>query len=197
MNSIHACLHLHSKAAMLQTSIGQYFPNSFVSDDPALLLAKISEGGEWVVKPTAGSFGRDVFEVHVGLTNLRQIVETLSRQGYVLVQQRVSTEKERRWFLAAGEVIGVYQKVKSGFRGNLANDAEPELISPSAEESRFLDQLAERLMQEGIGACAVDVAYPFLLDVNFINPGFFQTMEKLTGEDLSLKLPALFEAASR
>ena len=193
VNTVHACLYLHNKAAFLSTPVGEFLPRSIVSDDVGTLCATIQQGGRWVVKPTAGSFGRDVLGVTRDSPDFVRVIERLAEQGYVLLQERISTENEKRWFFAMGSVLGVYAKIKPGLRGNLVAHSQPQLCSPTEQEQVFANQVAKLIAEQGILACAVDIAYPFVLDVNFINPGWFQSMQSLTGMDYSQDLPKHFD----
>ena len=195
VNSISSFVYLHNKAAVNMTPLGKHAPYSISTDNVNTLLDRIKQGGSWIVKPTAGSFGRDVFALTNNDPNLCQIIEHVTRQGYVLLQEKVSTSNEKRWMLIQGEILGVYEKVKVGLRGNVAANAKAKLCEPKVEEQVLVQHIAADLLELGIRACAIDVAYPYLLDVNFVNPGWFQTMEALTGEDLSRHVPALFAAS--
>lgn len=193
VNSAQAILLYHNKAALGLTELKQHTPKFHVSEDVDFLVEQIRQGGNWIAKPTAGSFGRDVFELTIDTANLHQILENLTRQGHTILQERVDTSREQRWFLAMGTIIGVYQKAKSGLRGNLDAHATPVCVEPNAEEHELASAVASKLLDLDIRACAVDLAYPYLLDVNFINPGWFESMEHLTGKDFAKDLPGLFE----
>ena len=193
VNSPHAFLHFQNKAALAMTSLGTHAPPALVSDRIELLFNRIHTGGDWIAKPTAGSFGRDVFELNVATPNLLQILEHLTRDGYVLLQEHVTTEHEKRWFMTRGQLIGVYAKIKQGLRGNIAAEATACLCEPTSQEIDLAQAIATKLVGEGIQGCAVDIAYPYLLDVNFVNPGWFETMENLTGRNFADDLPPLFK----
>ena len=193
INTPNALLHLQNKGVFEFTSLSTYLPQSVISDDAELLGGEIAGGGDWFVKPVAGSFGRGVFSVSSETPNYPTILELLVRDGHVLLQREVPAEHEKRWFLAQGKVLGVYRKRKFGKLGNLRKGSVPELTEPPVSELKHAEGIAYELAGLGIRACAVDIAYPYLLDVNFVNPGWFQSMERLTGEDLSLRLPELFE----
>lgn len=195
VNSIDAYIYLHNKAALNTTRLGEFAPPSVASNSEESLIKRIQQGGDWVIKPTAGSFGRDVFEVSASDPNLVQIVEHVSRQGFALLQQRVPTEHEKRWMMACGQTLGVYEKVKTGLRGNIAAHATAKRCKPSQAEQDVASKIAALMPELGIHVCAVDIAHPYLLDVNFVNPGWFQTMESLTGEDYAVRLPPLFESS--
>lgn len=195
VNSIDAYLLYQNKATLAMTTLNRFAPITIVSASVETLVDHVQRGGQWIAKPTAGSFGRDVFELQANTPNLAQILEHLTRNDYAIVQERVSTLREQRWFLAMGSELGVYQKVKEGLRGNIRASSSAAICDPDEREQEMVHAIAEELFDLGIRACAIDIAYPYLLDVNFVNPGWFQTMESLTGIDFATKLPPLFEAA--
>ena len=193
VNSIDSHLLFQNKAALSLTMLRKYSPKTIVSSNVEFLTSHVRAGGAWVAKPTAGSFGRDVFELTATDPNLVQILETLTREDYAVVQERVETSREQRWFLTMGTELGAYQKVKTGLRGNIRAEASARVCEPESSEVALVQSIAKDLVELGIRVCAVDIAYPYLLDVNFINPGWFQTMENISGVDYAEKLPLLFE----
>ncbi len=193
VNSIDSYLLFQNKAALALTMLRRYSPESIVSANVEFLTDHVRAGGAWVAKPTAGSFGRDVFELSATDPNLVQIIETLTREDYAVVQEKVETSREQRWFLAMGKELGAYQKVKTGLRGNIRAESTARVCEPDPREIALVGSIAKDLVELGIRVCAVDIAYPYLLDVNFINPGWFQTMENISGVDYAEKLPQIFE----
>ena len=197
VNTIDAFLLYHNKATLAMTTLSRYSPATIVSANVDELAAHVRDGGDWIAKPTAGSFGRDVFELRANDTNLEQILEHLTRNGYTILQERVQTEREQRWFVAMGSVLGAYQKAKVGLRGNMNAASSAIVCEPNDLEVEMVQSIANDLVELGIRACAIDIAYPYLLDVNFVNPGWFQTMENLTGKNYAVNLPSLLSTAER
>ena len=193
VNSIEAYLLYQNKASLALSTLNEHSPLTIVSANVEELVSRVCDGGYWIAKPTAGSFGRDVFELHENDPNLVQILEHLTRNGYAILQERVETSREQRWFVAMGSELGAYQKVKVGLRGNIRAASSAVCCEPTAPELELVRSIAGDLVGLGIRACAIDLAYPYLLDVNFVNPGWFQTMEHLTGVDFARKLPSLFK----
>ena len=96
-------------------------PKSIVSDSADVLYSHVKQGGEWIVKPTAGSFGVGVCLVSQRDANVKPILELATQNGFALLQKRVDTSTEKRWLTANGQVIGVYQKNLADHRGNLGS----------------------------------------------------------------------------
>lgn len=197
VNSIDAFLLYQNKATLALTTLSRYAPTTIVSTSVENLVDHIRRGGQWVAKPTAGSFGRDVFELEANDPNLTQILEHLTRNDFAILQERVATSREQRWFVAMGSALGAYQKEKVGLRGNMRAFSSAASCDPDEQEREMVHAIARELVDLGIRACALDIAYPYLLDVNFVNPGWFQTMENLTGIDFAEQLPSLFEQPQR
>lgn len=197
VNSIGAFLLHQNKATLAMTKLSRYAPITIVSANAEDLVNQVRGGGQWIAKPTAGSFGRDVFELHASDPNLSQILEHLTLNDYAILQERVETSREQRWYVAMGTALGAYQKVKTGLRGNVRASSSAATCDPDTQERELACSIARELVELGIRACAIDIAYPYLLDVNFVNPGWFQTMENLTGIDYAKRLPPLFETTRR
>ena len=190
VNTPAALVSQHGKVSLYldQPDIPQ--PESHLGNDPTALAALVESGGEWIGKPPAGSFGRDVFLLRAEDANLGAILGHLTRDGrYALLQRRVSMERgERRILVAGGQVIGAYGKQPSDHRGNLHAGANPERARLGADELALAQKLANRLSGQGVGFAAIDMAWPHVLEINLANPGWLETYERLTGEDLSPKV---------
>ena len=187
VNTPSALTRQHGKVSLYldQPDIPQ--PESHVSNDPSALAALVESGGEWIGKPPAGSFGRDVFLLRASDANLGAILSHLTRDGrYALLQRRIPMERgERRILLAGGQVMGAYGKTPSDHRGNLHAGATPVPATLESDELALAQTLATRLLQQGVGFAAIDMAWPYVLEINLANPGWLETYERLTGKDLA------------
>ncbi len=189
VNRIDAFMYLHAKHALLQTSLKRYHPYSVASDDPDLLNKHLAKGGEWILKPAAGSFGRSVFLLDGKEQSYRRALLDLgTSKGFFLLQKRVDTSQEKRWLVVNNQVIGAYGKKLKSHRGNLHSGSTPFATEPSGEEFSHVEEIAIHLSAMGIRYAAIDVAHPYLLDVNIANPGWLSTYRKLTGRDMSPKV---------
>ena len=192
INSLNAIMHLKSKY-LLAGNVGQWrSPMTWASPDADELLRIINqEGGEWIVKPPAGSLGRDVFLVNADDRNARVILQYLcgkDNHNYTLLQRHVPeiVNGEKRVLLAANTVIGQYLRHPGlDHRTNVSQGARIEPCSLTREERDYCMQLAMFLGEAGAHYAAVDIVFPWLLDVNVINPGGLTTLYELTGEDHS------------
>lgn len=193
VNTPAALTRQHGKVSLYLDHPDIPQPESHVSNDPSALVELVESGGEWIAKPPAGSFGRDVFLLRAEDANLGAIVDHLTRDGrYALLQRRIPMDRgERRVLVAGGEVIGAYGKTPSDHRGNLHAGATPVPATLESDELALARKLANRLLQQGVGFATIDMAWPYVLEINLANPGWLETYERLTGKDLA---PAVVHA---
>lgn len=187
VNTPTALMVQHGKIS-LAMELPDAYPESYLSSDAAVLVRRIETGGEWIVKPPAGSFGRDVYRVDAQDANLRVILQHLTQDGrYALLQRYVpeAEANEKRVLVAGGEIIGAYGKLTQDHRGNLSAGAVATTTSLTENEERLVHRAAVHLQGEGVGFAAIDIARPYILEANVANPGWLQTYESLTGEDRS------------
>jgi glutathione synthase len=191
VNTPLALLMQHAKHQLLLGPLARHCPETYASSDPRWLAQMVARGGTWIVKPTAASFGREVYRVDAADTNLAAILESLTGHDgsrYCLLQ-RYLPEVERgesRVLLAAGELIGAYRRRPgTDHRVNLAGSGHAEATRLSANETALAREVARQLQRRGVDFLAVDLAYPWIVELNVANPGGFATIEALTGEDLA------------
>ena len=189
VNSVDSYMYLHGKYAF-----SDLMPETHAHHDAQALIEIIETGGTWVIKPSAGSYGRDVHK----LTNTeegRQIVRQVTgANGYCLLQRYLPAIQngEKRVLLGNGKHIGHYlRKPGDGFLANLNTGGTAELCDLSDAEERLAADIGLRLHDQGVRFAAVDLVYPYLLEINVVNPGGLGTIEGLTGCDPT---PGLVEA---
>ena len=192
VNTPAAIMRQHGKVSLYLDHPDIPQPESHLTNDPDALATLVKSGGEWIGKPPAGSFGRDVFLLRQDDANLDAILAHLTRDGrYALLQRRIPMERgERRVLVAGGQVIGAYGKTPTDHRGNLHAGAVPCPATLAADEHDLARDLARRLLGQGVGFAAIDMAWPCVLEINLANPGWLETCERLTGEDLSPRVVA-------
>ena len=177
----------HGKVSLYLNQPEVEQPESYLANDPCFLAGLVESGGDWIAKPPAGSFGRDVYLLHATDTNLRPILESLTHDGrYAMLQRYVRPENEEKRVLAAGgRIIGGYGKSPQDHRGSLQASSQPHRTVLTPDESSLVSDLATQLGSVGIRFFTVDIAFPYVFEINIANPGWLQTWETLTDEDLS------------
>ena len=193
VNGADALIHQHGKISLLLTCPDVPQPESHLSNDPAHLASLVEQGGDWVLKPAASSFGRDVFRVSRQDTNAWSLIESLTRDGrYALLQTCLPTAErgEKRALLVAGTILGAYRKVPADHRGNLDAGATAHPTSLANDERTTLARLAARLCDMGVRFATVDLVGEHVLEINVANPGWLKTFHAISGDDLAPRVVA-------
>ena len=186
-----ALMYLHGKHRWLKA-----MPETHTSTRLDYLSTVIASGGDWIVKPTAGSYGRDVHLVRQGQPSqeLLSALHEASDQSYLIVQRFVpEIEKgEKRTLIAAGRIIGSYLRVPmDGQISNVATGGRICETDLTQGEIDLIEPIALQLGSLGVGFAAIDTVAPYLMEVNVANPGGLASIESLTGFDLSDQAVAL------
>lgn len=178
---VDALVYRHAKY-----SWWRYMPETHASNDAGYLKSKLAAGGHWVVKPAAGSYGRDVQRVR-GDARGEAAIDALTGQGDYCLLQRYAAEieaGEKRTLVAGGQVIGSYLRLPGpDLRTNLAAGGLARGTTLDAGERELVETIAGELAASGVGFAAVDTAFPYLMEVNLANPGGLATLESLYGDD--------------
>jgi glutathione synthase/RimK-type ligase-like ATP-grasp enzyme len=183
VNSPDVLVYLHGKHRWLDR-----MPETHTSASPERLHAAIARGGDWVLKPTAGSFGRDVHllrEAEVTQGAVEAICVSLG-SGYVMAQRFLPEVRhgEKRTLIAGGRPVGSYLRIPAdGLVSNLSAGGRSERTTLSGEELALVLPIARDLAALGAGFCAVDTVHPYLMEVNVANPGGLATLSELEGCD--------------
>jgi glutathione synthase len=180
---VDALVYLHAKYRWWR-----YMPETHAGCDPEDLIAVLRRGGDWVVKPTAGSYGRDVVRVQADADGEAAVRRLCAGGGYCVLQRFLPeiAGGEKRTLVAGGRIIGSYlRRAQDGFRANLAQGAEAHATTLSEGERGLVQAVAAELAQEGVGFAAVDTVFPYLIEVNLANPGGLGTLAELYGRDFA------------
>lgn len=186
VNTVDALVLLHGKLGL-----PEFQPETYASSDPAALVQRIASGGQWVVKPMAGSFGRDVARVEGNGPHTKHVLRRLTAQGGYCVLQRYvpdAATREKRVIVAGDRIIGAYAKA-----GNVSAGAVPRPAELSREETELALGVVARLNVLGARFAGIDLAWPYVFEANIANPGGLATLEALTGADPT---PRVVEAVS-
>lgn len=186
VNTVDALVYHHGKVSLFLAAQEIPQPETHVSNDPEWLASIVARGGDWIVKPTASSFGRDVFRLRQEDTNRRAILEHLTRNNrYALLQAYLDpgAEGEKRALVVAGEIIGTYGKRPLDHRGNLGAGAEAFDATLSREEASTVARLVDGLDDLGVRFATIDLVGSRALEINVANPGWLGTYEQVTGVD--------------
>ena len=159
-------------------------PETHTSASAERLHALVTSGGDWVLKPPAGSYGRDVRVIEGGAISLQEVERHLQAagDGYLLAQRYLPAvaEGEQRTLVAGGEIIATYTRMPgAGTTSNLANGGRAIAGSLSQPQQAMVTGLAGELADLGAGFAAVDLVGESLMEVNVANPGGLGTLAEL------------------
>ena len=167
---------LHSKDKWLR-----YAPETHVADDPRILIEFADRGGQWVLKPNVGSYGRHVVRVSAS----RDIAKLMNAHpGTWLLQRYVPeiVQGEYRTLTAGGAIIGTYlRKPADGFHANLSQRSEAAAATLPNDHASILARTVDTLNPHSIRFAAVDTCGGHLMEVNVANPGGMATLDQLYG----------------
>ncbi|MDE0052844.1 MAG: hypothetical protein OXT64_01110 [Gammaproteobacteria bacterium] len=190
VNTADAFVYLHGKF-----DLAEFGPETHASADVDALMEIVARGGRWVAKPTAGSFGRDVFLLGADDIHCRAVFEHLTGRGagrYCLLQRYVEQAEhdEKRVIVAGGQIVGAYAKTG----GNLATGAAARSTELDAAETALVRKVVAHLHSRGARFAGIDLAAPYVLEANVANPGGLGTLEQLAGVNPA---PAVVEVLVR
>ena len=160
------------------------------------------EGGI-VLKPVRGYGGKDVFRVDEDAGNLRQIVEAITRTGYVIAQEYLpeAAEGDTRLFLFNGRplvVDGKYaalRRVSGGedFRSNMTAGGKPAKAEVTPRMLEIAEIVRPRLLADGIFDAGLDIVGDKLVEINGISSGGLNAAGVLEGVDFGGEVVRLIE----
>jgi glutathione synthase len=197
LNSLTAIMHFKSKYFLANHPEVFQHPQLFASTDPKALYQHMLDaqqqdpGQRWIAKPPAGSLGRSVFLLNAKDPNTQVILETLTGSDadeYCLLQPYVAEieQGEKRVLIAGGVPVGQYlRRARKDHRTNLMQGADISPCELSPTEHAYCLQIGQFLLTHGVEFAGMDLAYPWVIEFNVINPGGLHTIAQLTGLDLS------------
>lgn len=180
----------------LQTFPESVRPRTLVTRDPGRIESFLEEEGTVILKPLQGSGGVGVFiarrdEEH----NLTGIIESISRDGYVIAQEYLpaASQGDTRLFLMNGLPLryrgkyAAFRRVRTGedLRSNV--HAGGRLRRAKMNDTMF--QLAEivrpRLVEDGMFLVGLDIVGDKLMEINVFSPGGLGSAQKFEKIDFT------------
>ncbi|MBF0381600.1 MAG: glutathione synthase [Magnetococcales bacterium] len=181
-------------------------PKTLVSRDKAEIRSFAKElGGNVVLKPLQGSGGQGVFLVRQNeMRNLNQMVEAISRDGYVIAQEYLpkAAEGDTRLFMLNGYPLKYKGKFAAFRRISGSDDIRSNIHAGGqkiqAEVDKVMLHVAEivrpRLVQDGMFLVGLDIVGDKLMEINVFSPGGLGSAQKF--EKVNFAVPVI-EALER
>lgn len=144
-----------------------------------------------VLKPMHGYGGKDVYLLREDTTNLKQIVETITRTSYVIAQEYLpeATRGDVRFFLVNGRPLmldGKYaalRRVNSGgdFRSNMSAGGKPRKARVTKRMLEIAEAVRPRVVADGLFFVGLDIVGDRLVEINTISTGGLNATSRLEG----------------
>lgn len=158
----------------------------------------VSQKQKMILKPLQGSGGKNVFLMNKdNAQNLKQTVEAICRDGYVIAQEYLPDAKDGdiRLFLMNGEplqVNGQYammKRVNSGeVRSNVSAGGKPQKVEMTDQILKLAEVVRPKLVQDGMFLVGIDIVGDKLMEINVFSPGGLNVMSKMYGVDFTSKV---------
>jgi hypothetical protein len=177
---VRAWLELHGKPAWLK-----HCPPTLITSNPAdLAQLTFTRTSPWVIKPCAGSLGRDT---HL-IDSVTDALDIMNKQpGKMWMVQRylpAVRRGETRTLVCGDEIIGSYLRVPNdGFKANLAAHAQPTTTRLDEQQRTLVTQIMQILKSQHVHYAAIDTVGEHLMEVNLANPGGLGTLASLYDRD--------------
>ncbi|HEV2079972.1 MAG TPA: glutathione synthase, partial [Allosphingosinicella sp.] len=144
------------------------------------------------LKPLQGSGGQGVFLVgSENATNLNQMIEAITRDGYIIAQAYVpaAAKGDIRLFLMNGRPLerdGKYAALRrvasdDDIRSNIHAGGKAEAVEITETELKVAEMIRPKLIADGMFLVGIDIVGDKVLEVNVFSPGNLQSCSKLAG----------------
>ncbi len=154
------------------------------------------EGGTIVLKPLQGSGGQSVFLVRPDdVPNLNQMIDAVSRDGYVIAQEYLpaAAEGDMRLFLMNGQPLrhkgkyAAFRRVRSGgdMRSNIHAGGRLQAAEVGEQALRIAEIVRPKLVVDGMFLVGLDIVGDKLMEINVFSPGGLGSAQKFTGVNFS------------
>jgi glutathione synthase len=163
------------------------------------------EGGNIVLKPLQGSGGQNVFLVRKNdLSNLNQMVDAVSRDGYVIAQEYLPDAEvgDTRLFLMNGLPLrhrgkyAAFQRLRQGddIRSNIHAGGKKAQAVLTDKHFELAEIVRPKLVQDGMFLVGLDIVGDKLMEINVFSPGGLGSAQKFEKVNFNI---AVIEALQR
>ena len=194
----HGVIVLNDPMGLLKAMNKMYFqlfpeevrPRTIITRDREEIrqFAK-EEGGNIILKPLQGSGGTNVFLVRKDdLSNLNQMVDAVSRDGYVIAQEYLpaAAKGDTRLFLMNGLPLrykgryAAFRRERSGddIRSNIHAGGKLRQAVITDEHLKLAEMVRPKLVLDGMFLVGLDIVGDKLMEINVFSPGGLGSAQK-------------------
>ena len=167
-------------------------PRTLITKDRSEIKSFAGEFGTVVLKPLQGSGGTNVFLARPDdLPNLNQMIDSVSRDGYVVVQEYLPAveQGDTRLFMMNGQPLrhrgkyAAFRRIRSGgdLRTNTHAGGSKAKAKVTDEMLRIADIVRPKLVADGMFLAGLDIVGDKLMEINVFSPGGLGAAQKLEG----------------
>jgi glutathione synthase len=149
-------------------------------------------GGSIVLKPLQGSGGESVFLVRPDdVPNLNQMIDAVSRDGYVIAQEYLpaAAEGDMRLFMMNGQPLryrgkyAAFRRVRMGgdMRSNIHAGGKLRKAEVDDAALRLAEIVRPKIVQDGMFLVGLDIVGDKLMEINVFSPGGLGSAQKFEG----------------
>ena len=155
------------------------------------------QGGKIIIKPLQGSGGQGVFLVNEDQHgNLNQMVEAVSRDGYVVAQEylEAAAEGDMRLFMMNGQPLRYKNKYAAFRRLRSSEDIRSNIHAGGEKAKAVVDDVAlhiaeivrPKLVEDGMFLVGLDIVGSKLMEINVFSPGGLGSAQQFEGVNFSV-----------
>lgn len=170
-------------------------PKTIVTRNYKDVIQFIKEQNDKIIlKPLKGSGGKNVFIIKTDeLSNLKQTVEVIARDGYVIAQEYLpeAAKGDIRFFLLDGKPIiidGKYAAVRrvqaeGELRSNIHQGAKAKEAIINDEILSLISKISQKIQHDGMYLVGLDIVGNKIMEINVFSPGALSIASKLNHVD--------------
>jgi glutathione synthase len=166
-------------------------PRTLITRDREEIKNFARDEGHIVLKPLQGSGGASVFLVRPDdLPNLNQMIDAVSRDGYVIAQEYLpeAQEGDMRLFMMNGRPLRVkgkyaaFRRIRSGgdMRSNIHAGGRLAEAEVGDAALKIAEMVRPKLVQDGMFLVGLDIVGNKLMEINVFSPGGLGSAQKFT-----------------
>ncbi|MCK1332498.1 RimK family alpha-L-glutamate ligase [Bradyrhizobium sp. CW9] len=218
VNSIEGLVFLNPKHALGYLLPKANRAHSYISNEFPLLWERYRQNSHqrWVAKPPNSTNGQNVFLLSPNGSNARVILQCLTgntvaqesygelggfKAEYAILQEFITqvAQGEKRVIVACGKAVAWHgrQGHPDDHRSNIVQGGKAIPVDMHPGEIELSESVGQKLMAHGINFAGIDMAYPYILELNLANPGGLYDAQLASGVDRSDQVAELIVAHFR
>lgn len=199
----HGVIVVNDPSGLSNASNKMYFqqfpetirPKSLITRDRDELKKFAKKYKKIILKPLLGSGGKNVFFAsRTQSGNMNQMIDAVSRDGYVVAQEFIPHDYDIRLFLMNGVPLrykgkyAAFRRRRSGddVRSNVHVGASIEKVEVDSKILKVAEIVRPKIVQDGMFFVGLDIIGDKILEINLFSPGGLGSAQKLEGVNFTV-----------